>query len=155
MVQEEIFYLLCPSCTQTTSSKETQSSIPHFHDSTFTHCKRNEEAILDIFATVAKCGRRSTMLLLLIFYQKKHKLWKKNKKPLYSIWVCFCAWVIYNNSIFEKLQKPDQLWLSQSLYVLSKKRAFLSRWRIPCTFTSVKTHLFIPLVYFGFHLIQF
>lgn len=61
-------------------SKETQRSVPQFHDSTFTHFKRNEEVILDIIATVAKCGRKSTMLLLLIFYQKKHKLWKKNQK---------------------------------------------------------------------------
>lgn len=80
MVQEEIFYLLCPCYTQTTSSKETQSSVPQFHDSKFTHSKRNDKVILDIIATVPKCGRNSTMLLLLIFYQKKHKLWEK-KKP--------------------------------------------------------------------------
>lgn len=120
MVKEEIFYFLCPCYTQTTSSKETQSSVPQFHDSTFTHLKRNDKLILDIIAAVPKCGRNSTMLLLEIFYQKKHKLWKKTQKNLCSIWVWFCAWVIYNNFIFEKLQKPHQLWLSQSLNVLSK-----------------------------------
>lgn len=58
-----------------------QSSAPQFQDSTFTHSNRNDKVIPDMTATVAKCGRQSTMLLLLNFHQKKHKLWKKTKKP--------------------------------------------------------------------------